>query len=63
MNILKSFISIIDHELKGFTLVELMIVMAIVAVLASIATASYQQQVLKARRAEAKTAPQQTVTP
>lgn len=38
----------------GFTLVELMIVVAIVAILASIAYPSYQQHVMKSRRATAQ---------
>lgn len=39
---------------EGFTLVELMIVVAIVAILASIAYPSYQQHVMKSRRATAQ---------
>ena len=62
MNILKILYQHNRSRTKGFTLVELMIVIAIVAVLAAIATASYQQQILKARRAEAKTALSKTVT-
>lgn len=38
----------------GFTLVELMIVVAIVAILAAIAYPSYQQHVMKSRRATAQ---------
>lgn len=37
----------------GFTLIELMIVVALVAILSSLAYASYQAQVVKARRATA----------
>ena len=39
---------------KGFTLVELMIAVAIVGILASIAYPSYQDSVRKSRRADAK---------
>ncbi|TAA45628.1 type IV pilin protein [Pseudoxanthomonas winnipegensis] len=39
---------------SGFTLIELMIVVAVVAILASIAYPSYQEYVRKARRAQAK---------
>jgi len=38
---------------KGFTLIELMIVIAVVAILAIIAIPSYREQVAKSRRAEA----------
>lgn len=39
---------------RGFTLIELMIVVAVVAILASIAYPSYQEYLRKARRAQAK---------
>lgn len=40
----------------GFTLIELMIVVAVIAILASIAYPSYQEQVRKSRRADAEAA-------
>lgn len=39
---------------RGFTLIELMITVAVVAILAAIAYPSYQEQVRKSRRAQAK---------
>jgi type IV pilus assembly protein PilE len=39
---------------RGFTLLELMIVVLVIAVLAGIAISSYQNQIRKSRRAEAK---------
>lgn len=39
---------------KGFTLIEIMIVVAIVGVLAAIAYPSYQEQVRRSRRADAQ---------
>jgi len=41
---------------RGFTLIELMIVVLVVAVLASIAVPSYRQYVLRTHRTEAKAA-------
>jgi type IV pilus assembly protein PilE len=41
---------------RGFTLLELMIVVAVIAILAGIAIGAYTKQVRKSRRAEAKQA-------
>ncbi len=46
----------INHRHTGFTLLELMIVVTIIGILASIAYPAYQDSVRKARRAEAKSA-------
>jgi type IV pilus assembly protein PilE len=45
-----------QNKQNGFTLIELMIVIAIVGVLAGIAYPSYQDSVVKSRRADAKAA-------
>ncbi len=42
--------------MKGFTLVEVLIVIAIVAILAAIAFPSYESQIQKSRRADAQAA-------
>ena len=43
-------------NVRGFTVVELMVVLVIGAILVSVAVASYSAQVRKSRRTEAKTA-------
>ena len=51
-----------DHaRSRGFTLVELIIVLAVIAILASIAFPSYQDYVQRSRRAVAQTALLETV--
>lgn len=43
-----------ETHVRGFTLVELMIVVAIMAILVTIAYPSYKQHMMKARRADAE---------
>jgi type IV pilus assembly protein PilE len=45
-----------DNKSKGFTLIELMIVVVIIGIFSAIAYPSYTEHVNKARRAEAQTA-------
>lgn len=52
------FVQTQTHKTKqsGFTLIELMVAVAIVGILATIAATSYQSQVMKSRRTDARTA-------
>lgn len=45
-----------SHPMRGFTLIELMITVAIVGILASVAYPSYRSSVLKGKRAEGRAA-------
>lgn len=46
--------SLVRRKVRGFTLIELMVVVAVIAILATIAYPSYRDSVRKARRAQAK---------
>lgn len=56
VNVMNTCFSRASGRSSGFTLIELMIVVAVVAILAAIAYPAYQDQVQKSRRTEAKTA-------
>ena len=43
-------------KVRGFTLIELMIVVVVIAIIAAIALPSYQSQIQKTRRADAQSA-------
>ncbi len=42
------------RKLKGFTLIEMMVVIVIISILAAVATASYRSYIVKARRTSAQ---------
>ena len=46
----------LTHTRRGFTLIELMVALAVAAILAAVAFPSYQSQVAKGRRADGKQA-------
>lgn len=42
------------YKIKGFTLIEMMVVIVIISILSAVATASYRSYVVKARRTSAQ---------